>query len=455
MTLTCESCGAQNPATNHYCGQCGGRLEQTATDMPEEFWRRTEPGSQLEASADLPPEVIEFDNQIPLFAGEGTDRRLHPPAEIVEELHDHLEREAEMHDQLRHGEQTHFEAAKLESDRIQDESEEADPRKSNEFQPYHSGETVLGDANGYAVPAPAHRNFLAEGEKASRTGVSGPSFLGLTDDTPPDYSDEEPEPESHLRRNIGLAVLACVIFLAALQWQSIRDIGVSYMQNGSIAMKPTQNAAPQNPPAIAANNVSRDANHDPTAPPAKSDSPQALNSSPNADRNLPVQQADKSPNPATPVQNSASSESTTQQPPAMSAPIADVPRINARSNPPNDDVSRSNPSNNAAKSTPAPSASRTPIHRVSSAVPVAGAEEMSRASNASDAEARAAWLWRAVARGNPRAPVELATMYERGYGVVRNCDQAKILLRMAAAKGSEEARLNLQQIRFHGGCSAH
>jgi TPR repeat protein len=79
---------------------------------------------------------------------------------------------------------------------------------------------------------------------------------------------------------------------------------------------------------------------------------------------------------------------------------------------------------------------------------------MNRAVNASDAEARAAWLWRAVSKGNPEAPVELARMYEQGNGVVRSCGQAQVLLRSAAAKGNAQARLSLQQIRIRGGCSA-
>ena len=112
MALKCESCGAQNPTTNHFCGQCGIKLEQP-TIAPEEFWResRTEnPAGQVEASADLPPEVIDFDNQIPLIAREGTDRRHHPAHELAEVAHDHLDREAELHDHLQHGGETHFDA---------------------------------------------------------------------------------------------------------------------------------------------------------------------------------------------------------------------------------------------------------------------------------------------------------------------------------------------------------
>jgi TPR repeat protein len=79
---------------------------------------------------------------------------------------------------------------------------------------------------------------------------------------------------------------------------------------------------------------------------------------------------------------------------------------------------------------------------------------MNRAAHASDSEARAVWLWRAVGKGNPQAPVELARMYEQGNGVARSCDQAEVLLRSAAANGNEQAKISLQQMRIRGDCSA-
>jgi TPR repeat protein len=77
---------------------------------------------------------------------------------------------------------------------------------------------------------------------------------------------------------------------------------------------------------------------------------------------------------------------------------------------------------------------------------------MKRAAH-TDGEVRALWLWKAVGKGNPQASVELATMYVQGSGVVRNCDQAQILLRGAAEKGNEQARFSLQQMRLQGGCT--
>jgi hypothetical protein len=59
-------------------------------------------------------------------------------------------------------------------------------------------------------------------------------------------------------------------------------------------------------------------------------------------------------------------------------------------------------------------------------------------------------LWIAVEKGNPGAEVTLADLYWHGQGVVKNCDQTRILLTAAARKGSEEAQKRLQQFQQQG-----
>lgn len=61
--------------------------------------------------------------------------------------------------------------------------------------------------------------------------------------------------------------------------------------------------------------------------------------------------------------------------------------------------------------------------------------------NASDA---ARLLWKAVGRNNTEAALSLSQLYARGEGVVKNCDQARILLVAAAKRGSSAAA---QQLR--------
>jgi len=83
---------------------------------------------------------------------------------------------------------------------------------------------------------------------------------------------------------------------------------------------------------------------------------------------------------------------------------------------------------------------------------LAGAEEMAKAKNASDAAASAAWLWKATAKGNPDAPVQLADMYISGQGVPRSCEQAMVLLKTAAEKENAHARNRLASMYATGSC---
>jgi Sel1 repeat len=84
--------------------------------------------------------------------------------------------------------------------------------------------------------------------------------------------------------------------------------------------------------------------------------------------------------------------------------------------------------------------------------PVPGAQEMAKAQDASDAAAAAAWLSKAMAKGNPDAPVRLADMYVKGDGVPRSCEQALTLLKSAANKGNAAARARLAAMYDNGTC---
>jgi hypothetical protein len=408
--------------------------------MPEEFWRN-DAGSihikQTEASADLPPEVIDFDNQIPLIAGNGADRRVHPPPGFVEKVHDHLEREAELHDQLQHQSVPHFEVlAEHDAERKRlragtDESslrwEVADFAKENA----ESKAAAAGASVSAGAEHRTHRNFLPEGERTSRTGVSGPSFLGLNDD--PNLADdyEENKPNSHLGRNVALAILAIIMIIAATQWRSIRDYALAYMQNGSMQYGKQHEKQ----------DSSTDTSSSPVPPTtsAKAGTPQSIAGNTN-DRLLPVQQAASAPKLAQSDPVTAGSK----QPSAMSGRATDAP-VSVTETP-----AATGGYTRRLRTFP-PDAS-SGIVPATSATP--GADEMHRAAIASDAQVRAAWLWRAVGKGNPQAPVELAKMYQQGNGVARSCDQAQVLLRSAAAKGNTQAKIDLEQIRIRGGCSA-
>jgi hypothetical protein len=70
----------------------------------------------------------------------------------------------------------------------------------------------------------------------------------------------------------------------------------------------------------------------------------------------------------------------------------------------------------------------------------------SRGSTAGSAGSAVPFLWLAVGKGNVAAELTLAELYARGDGVVRSCDQARVLLYAAASKGSDEADQQLAQI---------
>ncbi len=80
-----------------------------------------------------------------------------------------------------------------------------------------------------------------------------------------------------------------------------------------------------------------------------------------------------------------------------------------------------------------------------------GERELLRARSQSGAGS-VYWLWKAIAKGNSEAPLQLANMYLEGRGVAQNCEQALILLRSAAQHGSAPARSKLGALYASGTC---
>jgi TPR repeat protein len=67
-----------------------------------------------------------------------------------------------------------------------------------------------------------------------------------------------------------------------------------------------------------------------------------------------------------------------------------------------------------------------------------------------DPTAASRLLWNAVKKGNLTAETTLANLYVRGEGVPKNCDQARVLLSAAFAKGNIEAKRKLQELNRTG-----
>jgi zinc-ribbon domain len=84
-----------------------------------------------------------------------------------------------------------------------------------------------------------------------------------------------------------------------------------------------------------------------------------------------------------------------------------------------------------------------------------GAREMMRAKYAKTALERSEWLWKATAKGNPDAPVQLADLYVAGQGVPRSCEQAMVLLKTAALSNNVPACNRLASLYNTGTCVPH
>ena len=60
------------------------------------------------------------------------------------------------------------------------------------------------------------------------------------------------------------------------------------------------------------------------------------------------------------------------------------------------------------------------------------------------------WLWEAVGKRNADAMLRLSDLYLKGDGIPKNCDQARILLRVAASKGIKGAAERLSHLQSFG-----
>jgi hypothetical protein len=69
---------------------------------------------------------------------------------------------------------------------------------------------------------------------------------------------------------------------------------------------------------------------------------------------------------------------------------------------------------------------------------------------ARDNREAAAWLWKAVGKGNLAATMTLSDLYLRGDGVPKSCDQARLLLVVAARKGKASAGERLRNLQAFG-----
>ena len=323
----------------------------------------------------------------------------------------------------------------------------------------------------------------SETKPASGTStVVGPSFLGLSDvpqvaEEPSVVAAEAAEP-ARGRGRLWLAAAVVLIFaaLGGMEWRAQRN----QTGNGPVEIikKKIRDWKHQNPSQGSSESAAPASSSDSSAKPEMQVQDQS--------KPAPQDQATAASGPATSIANSTSAATTPETnaaTPALTASAktptgSQVPAVGQgppaplKPTPAPRDTQAAAGENAAVNQTPEgaskPASSQealptavekpkaTPPATDNQEAPVKqatlGADEMAKAKNASDSAAAAAWLWKATAKGNSDAPVQLADMYVKGDGVPRSCEQAVVLLKTAAEKENARARNRLAAMYATGNC---
>jgi len=320
------------------------------------------------------------------------------------------------------------------------------------------------------------------------TPTAVPSFLGLSDvpqveaETGNELGVEEPA-RGRWRIWLAAAVILVVGFLGALEWRA----QVRQTNNGPVEVikmkmwnlthnKPAESASaesaspatpsasaskpemqvepPSNPPkqnpaaSTATSAAAKNAANVPNTTAATAPLASSVRATPAPTGNQPVAaQLNVTPpqNPAPNATRTPAGQNTAATKTATTTPPVDKSKLIGSRQP------GSSAAPTADKAKPSPQAADDSEEAVAKRI-IPGAEEMAKANSASDSAAEAAWLWKAIARGNPSAPVRLADMYVKGDGVPRSCEQAVVLLKTAAEKENALARKRLASMYGSGTC---
>jgi hypothetical protein len=317
--LICPGCGKNNADNHRFCGNCGTRLgvheearpaAEIEDSRPEKSYRsptllgldlpersthypregyddQAETPSVSSLHEEFPPEVIEYDKQVPLIAEPGSDRRHnhHFSASRRDEFVDRDRPQRPVDIPPNEYAPTRPVESREPVRREVTPPEPVAPRTPSTYSPGYTGSSVLGlsvptaDEVGYTESAPTSReeertpfppvddrpvetsrnHFLDFGEPArSQASLHGPSFLGLS--SSPEYYDDEEGAVSHGRRNFALVVLALLAVLIALQWRSIKEFGQQYAQRGGIHI-PGMKTKPADTGAASGNATEANANN--------------------------------------------------------------------------------------------------------------------------------------------------------------------------------------------------
>lgn len=265
--------------------------------------------------------------------------------------------------------------------------------------------------------------------------LSGPSFLGLSDE-PASFSYDEEEDEaiegSSWRAWVVLAVLLIVGGLVWLQWRHLTTLRSEPQESRPSAMQTEQ--------------TEKDADTDKQATGEPSAGPSA--------------------GPEQPAEGKAApeNEAATEEKPAKSTQGEDTPHRDEDTKQPADtsgeDVKQEAPAEESEEEL------ADKLERERQAQGGGEHEPASRAAPQTDADlaiARRALaagdkdeavrrLWASTSKGSAVAPVLLAKMYLNGDGVERSCEQALVLLNSAARRQNAQARSQLGAMYANGTC---
>ncbi len=336
------------------------------------------------------------------------------------------------------------------------------------------------DINGPAVPP---------GESATPEAIiAGPSFLGLSD-VPRDAVEASGEADTGKRSRASwrtwLAVAALLVFaaLGVLEWRSqVNQTNTGPVEVVKVKLRELMgryNSPPPSPnstdanaakPAMQVEEQPKSQTQEPSSSNLTTPAATSVTATPaTADANAGAGAATSQPNTAPPAGTQLPAAQKTPAPVSSSAetgmPAASAQKVappkptpspetaKAGSAPSTADVNEPAPEKNAPEKTkPQPPTEQEANQDAPVKKALPGAEEVAKANNASDSAAAAAWLWKAMAKGNPDAPVRLANMYVKGDGVPRSCEQALVLLQAAATKGDARARSRLAAMYNDGTC---
>ncbi len=391
----CSACGHKNSGLQRFCGMCGASL--------------LAPTQGSHSSPDVEAE--------PVATSSWSERGL-SPTRVSEEASE----EYSVGDAVRHIADAYPSAETFSADRYRAErniaggssaenfsappvlpetgpdSERSFPELNQEGAEEHYGEDRYGEEH-YEEDR-GEREFTAPPERTSSFG-SVPSF-GVQS------GDESESVPSRYRAYVGFVLAVVIGTLLYMMWRNRQNAsGAAVLQS-----QPAPSAAaPESAPA---------------APP---------------DRGAAGNSDTKSDVPKSAVAKSLGGKN--------SVPVKVRPTAPARAEAPS-------PKPNAAKRSPP---SVVPASTASAAPGgQSGAQELTmaegylqgKAGRARDSQEAAKWLWRSVAKQNLTAALVLSDLYVRGDGVAKSCDQARLLLDVAARKGSSAAAAQLRNLSASG-----